>query len=116
MAPMGKTLALPARLACRVDELGRRLTVQGRLGVGHARHRRDAAGQRRRRAGADRLVLLAARLAQMDVHVDEAGTDDLARGVEGAVGLRRRVRSHAEDLLAANPQIGNLVDVLRRDR
>ena len=37
---------------------------------------------------ADRLVLLAARFAQVDVHVDEPGTDDLARGVEGAVGLQ----------------------------
>ena len=84
----GEDVGVAGALGLQVDELGRRLAVEGRLGVGHARHRRDAAGQGRRRAGGDGLVLLAARLAQVDVHVDQAGADDLARGVEGAVGLR----------------------------
>ena len=47
----GKDVGVAGPLGLQVDELGRRLAVQGRLGVGHARHRRDAAGQRRRRAG-----------------------------------------------------------------
>ena len=80
----GKDVGVAGPLGLEVDELGRRLAVEGRLGVRHAGHRRDAAGQRRRRAGGDGLVLLAARLAQVDVHVDQAGADDLARGVDGA--------------------------------
>jgi hypothetical protein len=50
----------------------------------------------------------------MDVHINEAGTDDLARGVESAIRLRRGVRSEAEDVFAANPQIRHLVDALSR--
>ena len=112
MAPIGKTLALPARSAWRIDELRGRLAVEGRLGVGHARDRRDAAGQGRRRAGGDGLVLLAARLAQVDVHVDQAGADDLAGGVEGPVGLQVRLGTDADDALALDPQVGHLVEVL----
>ena len=70
-----------------MDELGGGLAVDGGFGVRHTRHGRDAAGQGGRRAGGDGFVFLAARLAQMDVHVDEAGADDHARGVDGAVGL-----------------------------
>ncbi len=80
----GKDVGVAGPLGLQIDELGRRLAVEGRLGVGHAGHRRDAAGQRRRRAGGDGLVLLAARLAQVDVHVDQARADDLAGGVDHA--------------------------------
>ena len=79
----GKDVGVAGALGLEEDELGGGLAVEGRLGVGHAGDRRDAAGQRRRGAGGDGLVLLAARLAQVDVHVDQAGADDLARGVEG---------------------------------
>ena len=109
----GKDVGIAGAFGLQVHELGGRLTVEGRLGVGHARHRRDAASQRRRRAGADRLVLLTPRLAQMDVHVDEAWTDDLAGGIEGAIGLRRGMWPHAEDVFAANPHVANLIEVLR---
>ena len=77
------------------DELDRALAVDGRVGVGHAGDRGEAAGQRRGRARLDRLVLLEARLAEVDVHVDQARGDDPARGVEHfrpAVGARRRRR------------------------
>ena len=52
--------------------------------------RGEAAGQRRGRAGGDRLVLLAPRLAEMHVHVDQAGRDDLARGVDDRILTVRR--------------------------
>ena len=95
-APIGKTLALPARSAWRKTNSAAAWLSSGRLGVGHAGDRGDAAGQRRRGAGGDRLVLLAARLAQVDVHVDQAGADDLAGGVDGAVGVQPRLRPDAE--------------------
>ena len=68
----GKDIGVAGALGLEIDELRRRLAVEGRLGVGHARHRGNAAGQGRRRAGGDGLVFFAARLAQMDVHVDQA--------------------------------------------
>src|SRR5206468_5031808 len=92
----------------------RLLAVQRLFGVRHARHRRDPAGQRRGGAGRDRLVLLAPRLAQVDVHVDQARADDLARGVEGAVGPQVLLRPDPGDAVALDPQVGDLVEVLRR--
>ena len=113
----GKDVGVAGPLGLEIDELGRRLAVEGRLGVRHARHRGDAAGQGRRRAGGDGLVLLAARLAQMDVHVDQAGADDLARRrrwcgrrCSSGCGPMPRMRS------SRDPQVGDLVEVLRRDR
>ncbi len=61
-----------------LDELDRGLRVDRRLGVGNAGDRRESAGQRRGRAGGDRFVLFAPRLAEVDVHVDQARRDDLA--------------------------------------
>ena len=114
MAPMGKTLALPAALGLQIDELGGRLAVDGRLGVGHARDAGDAARQCRGRAGGDGLVLLAARLAQVDVHVDQPRADDLAAGVDGAVGVQVRPGADGENAAVLKPDVGDLVDALRR--
>ena len=63
------------------DVLADRPVVVDRLGVGHTRHGRKAAGGRRQRATADGLFVLLPRLAQMDVHVDEARGHHLTRGV-----------------------------------
>ena len=60
--------------------------VDGRRGVGHGDDGRVAAERRASGAGLDGLGLLLARLAQVAVDVDEAGADDAAGGVEGAVG------------------------------
>ena len=65
-----------------VDELDRPLAVQRRVGIGNAGDRSEPAGQGGGRAGLDGLVLLAPRFAKMNVHVDQARGDDLARGVE----------------------------------
>ena len=54
------------------DELDRALAVDGRIGVGHAGDRGEAAGHGRGRAAGDGLVFLEARLAEVDVHVDQA--------------------------------------------
>src|SRR5207302_9100763 len=77
----GEDVGVAGPLRLEVDELGGRLAVEGRLGVGHAGDRGDAAGEGGGGAGGDGLVLLAAGLAEVDVHVDQAGADDLAGGV-----------------------------------
>lgn len=109
-AAHGENVGVAGPLGLQVDELGGRLMIDGRLGVGHAGDGRDAAAHRRGRAGRDRLVFLAARLAQVHVHVDEARADDHSRGVDGAVGRRA---GRADDLAVVNPQVGDAVEILR---
>ena len=60
------------RCACANDEPDRRLVVGDRIGVRHGADGGESAGGRRARAGGDRLHVLAARLAQVAVHVDES--------------------------------------------
>ena len=69
------------------DPLGRLGGVGDRGGVGHGEHRGVAADRRGPRAGGDRLGVLAARLAQVGVQVDEPGQQDEAVGVD-ALGVR----------------------------
>ena len=63
-----------------VGDEGRR--VERGLRVGHARDGRKATGRGGRRAGRDRLLVRLPRLAQVYVHVDEAGRDDRAARVD----------------------------------
>ena len=64
------------------------VVVDGR-GVGHAADGGESTGGGGARAAFDGLGVFEAGLAQMDVHVDEAGRDDEAGGVEfgGAGGV-----------------------------
>jgi hypothetical protein len=64
------------------DVVGDGAVVVDRVRVGHARDGREAARGRRARAGGHRLLVLVAGLAQVHVDVDEAGTHDLAGGVD----------------------------------
>ncbi len=90
--------ALHARLG--EDVVGDGAVVVDREGVGHARHRGEAA--RRRRAGArcDRLLVLEARLAQVHVDVDEARA---ARPCP-----RRRPSAAPSGALSAGADLGDL--------
>ena len=107
----GIDVRLPRALALEHDELGRRLAVDRRDRVGHAGHRGDAAGQRGRGAGGDRLVFLVARLAEVDVDVDQARADDQPAGVDHDLGLLV-ARARRQDLAPADPEVADLVDVL----
>ena len=72
-APTGRTSTSPASRAeprHLLDDLG---GVGDRVGVGHRVHGGEAAERGGRRAGRDGLGVLAARLAQVGVQVDEAG-------------------------------------------
>src|SRR5262249_6655523 len=110
----GEDIGVAGALGLEMNELRGSLRVDGRLGVGHARYRRDTAGQRRGGAGGDGLVLLAARLAQVDVHVDQARADDQAVRVERAVSAKVRLRVEANNAAIVNPQVGDLIDSLGR--
>src|SRR5262249_3487674 len=105
-------VGVPGPLRLEVDELGGRLAVDGRLGVGHAGDARDPPRQGGRGAGGDGLVLLPAGLAQVDVHVDQSRADDLAGPVEGAVGVEVGAGAEAEDPVALQPEVRDLVDAL----
>ena len=84
--------------------------VVRRLRVRHARDRREAAGERCRDAGRDRLLVLVPRLAQVDMHVDEPGDDEKPARVE-RLRLNRHLdgesvlESHALDLKVASEEL-----------
>ena len=65
-----------------LDELDRLLVVDAGRRVGHTAHGRKPARGGRLTAGHHRLFVLAARFAQMHVHVDEARHDELPGGID----------------------------------
>src|SRR5439155_12746757 len=71
-----------------VYEVGGGLAVERRFGIRHARHRGDTARECGCGSGSDGLVLLATRLPQMNVHVDQTRTDNLAARVEHTTRLQ----------------------------
>ncbi len=74
------------------DEARDRAAVVHRVGVGHAGDRREAARERRRHPGRDRLLVLLPRLPQVHVHVDQPGQHQQPARVEhrGVVDGRAR--------------------------
>ena len=77
-------------------------------GVGHGQDRGEPAGRRRLGSGGDGLGVLAARFAQVDVQVDQAGQRDQAVGVDHAgVGVRRQ-RADLDDPVAVEEQVGGV--------
>ena len=74
--------------------------VDRRLGVRHGDDRGVAAERGGPRAGLDRLGLLAARLAQVGVQVDEAGADDAPAGVEHRAWPSRSGADRGDDAVA----------------
>ncbi len=69
------------------------------IGVRHRADRGESAGRRRARAGRDRLDIFAPRLAQMAVHVDEAGRDDEPGAVDDLEPRRSASTDVASDRL-----------------
>ncbi len=48
------------------------------------------------------------------MHIDQARADDHARGVDNSRRLESWLLANANDVLAANPKVGNQIQVLRR--
>ena len=89
--------------------------VDGRLGVRHAHDRREPAGSRRGRAGFDILFIGKARIAEMHVHVHQAGRHDAALRLHDAlVVVGALVLADLRDLAAVQNQVKHVVDAARR--
>ena len=78
----GKDIDDGVALGALHDVAGNGGAVVHRRRVGHAADGSEAAGRSGARSALDGLGVLKARLAQMDMHVDEAGRDDQSRGVQ----------------------------------
>ena len=84
----GIDVGLPRPLGLEDDELGGRLGVDRRACVlGMQATEVTPPARAALGAGGDRLVLLVARLAEVDVDVDQARADDHAPGVDDDLGL-----------------------------
>jgi hypothetical protein len=96
------------------DEVRHRGVVVDRMRVGHARHRREAARHRGASAAADVFLVLLPRLAQMAVHVDEAGRHPAPLHVEDLGALRLDPPAHLCDAPFVDQDIGGLVAIRGR--
>ena len=78
--------------------------------VGHRRHVGEASVDCGAAAGLDGLLVLEAWVAEVDVHVDEAGNEVLARGVDDldAIG-GRQPRAHLDDVASLHEDVGHAV-------
>ena len=75
----------------------------------------EAAGRGGHRAGGDRLLVLLAGLAQMDVDVDQPGRHHQAGGVERLGALRRLDAAvELDDAALLDQQVVDRVEVLAR--
>lgn len=83
--------------------------VDDGLRVRHAAHRREAAVGRGARAGGDVLLLLQAGLAQMHVHVHQAGHHYLAAQVAFHALRHGQAVAHFHDAPVAHQHLARLV-------
>ncbi|CKT75507.1 Uncharacterised protein [Mycobacterium tuberculosis] len=96
-------------LAAVPDVVGDHRAVGHGVGVGHREHRGVAAQSGRGRTGFDVLGILAARLAQMGVQIDEPGQQHVSGGVNdiGRIG-DRQIRSYLGDLAVIDEYVDPL--------
>ena len=87
-----------------------------RTGVGHLEYRRDAAHHGGERAGGEILLVLGARLAEMDLAVDDAGEDMEAGAIDDLAGRRRVDAADGGDPAVARRDVANSGTVLVDDR
>ena len=89
------------------DELRHRRAVVHRVGVGHARQRGEAARERGRHAGRDRLFVFVARLAEVHVHVDQTGKHEEPAGIHDRVALGAACprTEHAHELVVLDQHV-----------
>ena len=92
MAPDRQHVGQAHALRFAEHEFDLPLVIQRRLGVGHAADGGEPPRHRRRRPGGDGLLLLVARLAKMNVNVDQSRRDITAGRVNGAVGFAEVMR------------------------
>src|SRR5581483_3951634 len=93
------------------QDLGR---VDDRVGVRHREDRAVAPGRGRGRARGDRLLVLAAGRAQVDVRVDERGCEHEPGPVDDAVAVRAEPLAELRDGAAVDADVEHGVDPLDR--
>ena len=97
------------------DELRDPGVVVDRVGVRHARDRREPAGDGRRHAGGDRFLVLLPRLAQVDVDVDEARRHDpAALHLEHLGAVDRQVLADPRDRAVVDQDVERAVAAVGR--
>ena len=102
-----------ARAVDLVADLG--AVVGHRVGVGHRGHVGESAVGGRAGAGLDGLLVLEAGVAEVHVHVHEAGHEVLAGGVDDLRALRRlEALPHLGDLVAVNEHVADVVEAQLR--
>ena len=107
MAPMGNTFTTALLPRALDDVAGDRGAVVHRLGVRHAADGGESARRRGARPALDGLGVLEAGLAQVHVHVDEAGRDDQPGRVEHFGARRRQIRRRRRDAAVLDQHVGD---------
>jgi hypothetical protein len=115
VSPSSEKPTAPAAGDRRRQPAQRLHVIQRRRGVRHGADRGEAALGGGGGAGGDRLLVVLAWLAQVDVDIDQAGRDDQPAGVDGlarSIALAgRRDRRHPP---VPDDQVGNAIDPIRR--
>ena len=109
--PTGTSASALRALDERAEHGGR---VDDRLGVGHGEDGAVAACRGGARAGSDRLLVLAAGRAQVDVGIDEGGREHEPGAVDDAMAVRVDVVSELRDHAVVDADVEHGVDAARR--
>lgn len=95
------------------DEVDGGFAVEGRVGVGHAGDAGESAGGGGAGAAGDGFLFLVSGFAEVDVHVDEAGGDEQAVGVDDGVGAGA-IGPEVGDLAVFEEEVGLFVELVGR--
>jgi len=95
------------------DEVDGGFAVEGRVGVGHAGDAGESAGGGGAGAAGDGFLFLVSGFAEVDVHVDEAGGDEQAVGVDDGVGAGA-IGPEVGDLAVFEEEVGLFVEPVGR--
>ncbi len=96
------------------DVAGDRGIVVYRRRVGHAANGGEASGRGGARSAFDGLGVLKARLAQMNVHIDEAGRDNESRGVDLVCAGGVEILSDGSDAATFDRDVAHRVETAGR--
>ena len=102
--------ALPHRCCFRAYVLDDGASIDDRIGVGHAADVREATMRCRTRAAFNIFLVLLARVAQMNMHINEAGHNHLATEIPFDALSHLEIMSDLDDLSVTNQNFAHLVD------
>ncbi len=107
-----RNIDVRVRFPRAAQDIGNHLrAVRGGGRVGHREHTRHTASRRRTAAGEDIFLMGLPRVAEMDVHIDEARRSDQAVCVDDARILCGKLPAHGGNLAVPEQQVARLVEV-----